>query len=156
MSARTDRDTDGFDNWNAFVPQHIPESGPFPERHAVLMGDDHAAFHRLTRALFEERGVYDATFGYNLARLNLDRRHPNAGFRYAVDADDRSVLRAEFTPTTEFCPAADALITLLIRSKAASNLVRIRQSGIHCRPAVSEHVRGRTVAARGRTVVYDR
>jgi hypothetical protein len=47
----------------------------------VLVGDDHAAFHRLTRDIFEERGVHDATFGYNLARLNLDARHPDAGFR---------------------------------------------------------------------------
>ncbi|WP_440765194.1 hypothetical protein [Natronorubrum sp. DTA7] len=106
----TVRTTDSFDGWDAFDPDHVPESGPFLEGHAVLTGDEHAAFHRLTRALFEERGVYDATFGYNLARLNLDRRHPESGFRYAVDADDPSVLRAEFTPTTEFCPAADALI----------------------------------------------
>ncbi|ELY38412.1 hypothetical protein [Natronorubrum tibetense] len=76
------------------------------EGHAVLTGDDRTAFHRLTRALFEERGVYDATFGYNLAPLNLDRRHPSGRFRYAVDADDRSVLRAEFTDQQGGCHGA--------------------------------------------------
>ncbi|MFC6717500.1 hypothetical protein ACFQGT_04560 [Natrialbaceae archaeon GCM10025810] len=100
----------GFDDWETFDPDHVPEPGPFLEGHDVLEGEDHVAFHRVTRDLFEERGVYDATFGYNLAKLNLDRRHPDAGFRYAVDADDPSVLRAEFTPTTEFCPQADALV----------------------------------------------
>ncbi|MXV64285.1 hypothetical protein GS429_19885 [Natronorubrum sp. JWXQ-INN-674] len=102
--------SDGFDEWDAFVAEHVPDVGPFLEGQNVLTGDDHAAFHRLTREVFEERGVYDATFGYNLARLNLDRRHPEAGFRYAVETDDPSVLRAEFTPTTEFCPQADVLI----------------------------------------------
>ncbi|TYL38526.1 hypothetical protein CV102_12040 [Natronococcus pandeyae] len=100
-----------FDGWNEFVPAHVPDPGPFLEGHDLLCGDAHAAFHRLTRDLFEERGVYDATFGYNLAKLNLDRRHPDAGFRYAVDADDSGTLRAEFTPTTAFCPMADALVT---------------------------------------------
>jgi hypothetical protein len=75
----------------------------------VLTGREHLAVHRLARALFEERGVYDMTFGYNLARLNLDQRHPDAGFRYARDADDPSVLRAELTPTTAFCPQSDTL-----------------------------------------------
>lgn len=136
-TAGTDRDIDGFDNWDAFAPEHVPESGPFLEGHAVLTGDDHAAFHRLTRALFEERGVYDATFGYNLARLNLDRRHSDAGFRYAVDADDPSVLRAEFTPTTEFCPAADALIKGAFRAwngladRHEYDLVRVRVHPSH-------------------------
>jgi hypothetical protein len=87
--------------------------------------------------LFEERGVYDMTFGYNLARLNLDERHPSAGFRYAVDADDPTVLRAEFTPTTEFCPQSD---TLTIGSFRAFNgeadrhgfdLVRVRVDEMH-------------------------
>lgn len=49
------------------------------------------------------------TFGYNLAKLNRDTRHADAGYRYAVDADDPSVLRAEFSPTTEFCPQSDTL-----------------------------------------------
>jgi hypothetical protein len=60
----------------------------------LLSGSDHAAFHRLTMDLFDERGVYDMTFGYNLARLNLDHRHPDAGFRYGREPDDESVLRA--------------------------------------------------------------
>ncbi len=136
-SAETNRDTDGFDGWETFVPDHVPTPGPFLEGHAVLAGDDHAAFHRLTRALFEERGVYDATFGYNLARLNLDRRHPESGFRYAVDANEPSVLRAEFTPTTEFCPAADALIKGAFRAwnglahRHEYELVRVRVHPSH-------------------------
>lgn len=109
-SARPDADSsDLFDSWDAFVPEHIPEPGPALEGHDILEGADHVAFHDRSRALFEERGVYDATFGYNLARLNLDRRHPDAGYRYAVDADEPETLVAEFTPTTAFCPQADAL-----------------------------------------------
>jgi len=104
-----DDDTD-FDEPDAFVSEHVPEPGPFLEGHDVLEGEAHVAVHEIARDLFEERGVYDATFGYNLARLNLDQRHPDAGYRYAVDADDPSVLRAEFSPTTEFCPQAGALI----------------------------------------------
>ncbi|RQH00114.1 hypothetical protein [Natrarchaeobius oligotrophus] len=104
-------DSTGFDPWDEFVSDTLPEPGPFLADHRVLVDDAHVGFHRLTRGLFERRGVYDATFGYNLATLNLDRRHPGAGFRYAIDADDPDVLRAEFTPTTEFCPQADALVT---------------------------------------------
>ncbi|QSW98759.1 hypothetical protein [Haloterrigena alkaliphila] len=128
---------DGFDAWDAYSLDHVPEPGPFLEDHEVLTGDDHLAFHRLTREVFEERGVYDATFGYNLARLNLDRRHPESGFRYAVEADDPSVLRAEFTPTTEFCPQADALITGSFRAwnglehRHEYDLVRVRVSPSH-------------------------
>ncbi|WP_394328196.1 hypothetical protein [Natronorubrum texcoconense] len=136
-TTETERTTDGFDGWDAFDLDHVPEPGPFLEGHAVLTGDEHAAFHRLTRALFEERGVYDATFGYNLARLNLDRRHPDAGFRYAVDADEPAVLRAEFTSTTEFCPAADALVKGAFRawnglaSRHEYDLVRVRVHPSH-------------------------
>ncbi|ADB60603.1 hypothetical protein Htur_1718 [Haloterrigena turkmenica DSM 5511] len=128
---------DGFEPWDAFDPDHAPAPGPFLEGHDVLAGDDHLAFHRLTRELFEERGVYDATFGYNLARLNLDRRHPEAGFRYAVDADDPSILRAEFTPTTEFCPQAEALVTGAFRAwngladRHEYELVRVRAHPSH-------------------------
>ena len=128
---------DGFDAWDAFDPDNVPAPGPFLEDHAVLAGDDHLAFHRLTRELFEERGVYDATFGYNLARLNLDQRHPEAGFRYAVDADDPTVLRAEFTPTTEFCPQADALVKGAFRAwngladRHEYDLVRVRVHPSH-------------------------
>ncbi|WP_423999268.1 hypothetical protein ACOZ4I_10520 [Haloarcula salina] len=96
----------GFDGYDEFVPDHLPEPGPFLTDADVLTGTDHAAFHRLTMDLFDERGVYDMTFGYNLAQLNLDQRHPDSGFRYARDGD---VLRAAFTPTTEFCPQSDTL-----------------------------------------------
>ncbi|MFC3959264.1 hypothetical protein [Halovivax cerinus] len=160
-----------FDDYDEFVPDTIPQPGPFLAGLSVLSGDDHLAFHRLTRDLFEERGVYDMTFNYNLARLNLDSRHPDAGYRYArerldpaalVDAvetsgdgddsphhDDRchledsfpagelSVLRAEFTPTTPFCPQCH---TLAIGSFRAWNgladrheydLVRVRAHPMH-------------------------
>lgn len=97
----------GFDTYDTYVPDSLPEPGPFLQEGEILVGREHAAFHRLTRWLFEERGVYDVTFGYNLARLNLDRQHPDAGFRYALESP--SVLRAEFTPTTAFCPQTDTL-----------------------------------------------
>jgi hypothetical protein len=127
----------GFDAYDEFVPAHIPDPGSFLSGHDVLTGHDHLAVHRLARRLFEERGVYDMTFGYNLARLNLDERHPSAGFRYAREADDPSVLRAEFTPTTEFCPQSD---TLTIGSFRAFNgeterheydIVKLRVDDMH-------------------------
>ncbi|MBZ6496303.1 hypothetical protein [Natrinema longum] len=133
----------GFDQLTTFEPAHIPEPGSFLEGHDVLEGDDHVAFHEVTQELFEERGVYDATFGYNLARLNLDRRHPDAGYRYAVDADDPTVLRAEFSPTTEFCPQADALVKGSFRAwnglsdRHAYELVRVRVRSTHHQ---SEHL----------------
>ncbi|MFP4591711.1 MAG: hypothetical protein ACLFMX_02850 [Halobacteriales archaeon] len=140
-------DDDLFDEYDAFVPAHLPEPGPFLSGHDVLEGSDHVAFHRLTRELFECRGVYDMTFGYNLARLNLDARHPGAGYRYAVDADDPSVLRAEFTPTTPFCPQAH---TLAIGSFRAWNqeldehefdLVRVRCAPMHHRSdEINDHL----------------
>ncbi|WP_458189057.1 hypothetical protein [Haladaptatus sp. NG-WS-4] len=98
-----------FDDYDDFVPEHIPEPGPVLDGHEVLTESDHVEFHELSRDVFERRGIYDATFGYNLARLNLDARHPDAGFRYAVDADDPTVLHAEFTPTTPFCPQSTSL-----------------------------------------------
>jgi len=104
----TDED-DLFDEMDQFVPAHLPEPGSFLEGHDILAGDRHVTVHQTSRALFEERGVYDMTFGYNLAKLNLDSRHPDAGFRYAEEADDPAVLRAEFTPTTAFCPQSDPL-----------------------------------------------
>ncbi|WP_254763911.1 hypothetical protein [Natrinema marinum] len=127
----------GFDEPGTFVPDNVPEPGAFLASHDVLEGDDHVAFHEITRELFEERGVYDATFGYNLARLNLDRRHPNAGYRYAVDAEDPAVLRAEFSPTTEFCPQADALVKGSFRAwnglsdRHEYDLVRVRVRPSH-------------------------
>jgi len=132
-------DSDDFDDYDSFRPENLPAPGPFLDGHGVLTGRRHAAFHRLTRERFEERTVYDVTFGYNLARLNLDTRHPNAGYRYAVDAEDPSVLRAEFTPTTEFCPQSDTLVTASFRAWNADgvgsshefDLVRVRVAPMH-------------------------
>ncbi|WP_233752284.1 MULTISPECIES: hypothetical protein [Halostella] len=141
-------DEETFDEYDAFGPEHVPEPGAFLDGHDVLDGEDHLAFHDLTRELFEERGVYDMTFGYNLARLNLDRRHPDAGYRYAIEdsasiggeslvADDRTVLRAEFTPTTEFCPQSDTLARGSYRAwnglseRHDYDLVRVRVDGMH-------------------------
>jgi hypothetical protein len=136
-----------FDNYDEFVADHNPMPDRFLEGHDVLAGSEHVAFHRLTRELFEERKVYDMTFNYNLARLNLDTRHKNAGYRYAVEdqsADDTiddeavdRVLRAEFTPTTPFCPQTH---TLTIGSFRAWNglsdrheydLIRVRPAPMH-------------------------
>ncbi|WP_440009530.1 hypothetical protein [Halomicrococcus sp. SG-WS-1] len=114
--ASEDASDETFDDYDEFVPRHLPEPGPFLEGTDVLTGDDHVDFHRLTREIFEERGVYDATFGYNLARLNLDSRHPDAGFRYAVAPGERNVLLAEFTPTTKFCPQSDSLTVGALRA----------------------------------------
>ncbi|MFB6189226.1 MAG: hypothetical protein ABEI57_05035 [Halapricum sp.] len=100
---------DTFDDQDTYVPEHLPEPGSFLDGHDVLTGDDHVAVHRMAREVFEARGVYDVTFGYNLAKLNRDTRHPDAGFRYARDNDDPMTLLAEFTPTTEFCPQGDSL-----------------------------------------------
>ena len=121
-----------FDDDDAFVPAHLPEPGEFLEGHSVLTDDDHVAFHRHTRECFEARGVYDMTFDYNLARLNLDTRHPAAGYRYAEETDDAAVLRAEFTPTTPFCPQADTLTVGSFRAwngladRHEYDLVRVR------------------------------
>ncbi|MFC7173746.1 hypothetical protein ACFQL0_11070 [Haloplanus litoreus] len=139
---------DDFDDDDSFESAHLPGPGPFLDGHAVLTGPDHAAFHRLTRTRFEARSVYDVTFGYNLARLNLDARHPDAGYRYAVDADDPSVLRAEFTPTTEFCPQSDTLATASFRAWNADDvgpphefsLVRVRVAPMH---EASDRINGR-------------
>jgi hypothetical protein len=122
-----------------FDPDVNPTPGTFLDGHDVLAGEAHVAFHETTRDLFEERGVYDMTFGYNLADLNLDTRHTEAGYRYAVDAADSNVLRAEFTPTTPFCPQSH---TLTIGSFRAWNglrerhdyeLVRVRVDQMHQR-----------------------
>ncbi|WP_254768095.1 hypothetical protein [Salinilacihabitans rarus] len=142
--AASDGDDGSFDDWAEFVPASVPEPGPFLDGHDVLAGEDHVAFHEVTREVFEERGVYDATFGYNLARLNLDRRHPDAGYRYAVDADDPAVLRAEFTPTTPFCPQAAALAKGSFRAwngladRHGYDLVRVRVHPSHHRAAAVE------------------
>lgn len=132
----TDGD-DTFATYDEFVPDSLPEPGPYIADHDVLTGSDHLAFHRLARSLFETRGVYDMTFGYNLARLNIDRRHPDAGFRYARQNDNSSVLRAEFTPTTEFCPQSDTLTVGAMRAfngeahRHEYDLVRVRVAPMH-------------------------
>jgi hypothetical protein len=135
----TSSDEDIFDDYGEFVPAHLPEPGPFLDDHRVLSGTEHAAFHRLTRALFEERTVYDMTFDYNLARLNLDTRHEGAGYRYAEERDDPSVLRAEFTPTTPFCPQTHTLAVGSFRAwnglsdRHGYDLVRVRAGRSHHR-----------------------
>jgi hypothetical protein len=139
-----------FDPYDTFYPGHLPDPGPFLDGHDVLSGPEHTAFHRATRGIFEARGVYDMTFGYNLARLNLDTRHTEAGYRYAVErppADDlptgaaESILRAEFWPTTEFCPQSDTLTKGSFRAwngereRHEFDLVRVRVAGSHHRSA---------------------
>ena len=125
-----------FDPIDAFVPKNLPEPGAFLREGEVLTGDRHVAVHRRVTDAFEEHGVYDVTFGYNLARLSLDPRHPDAGFRYGEptdpsagdDGDDshaggaggenasRDVLRVEFVPTTAFCPQAEPLAVGALRA----------------------------------------
>ncbi|RDZ63930.1 hypothetical protein C5B90_12535 [Haloferax sp. Atlit-12N] len=128
---------DRFDDSDQFVPEHLPDPDAFLDGHRVLEGDDHVAVHRVARELFEERGVYDVTFGYNLARLNLDQRHPDAGFRYAEDRDDPSILRVEFTPTTPFCPQSKTLTVGAFRAwngladRHDYDRVRVRVAPMH-------------------------
>ncbi|WP_207592839.1 hypothetical protein [Halomontanus rarus] len=132
-------DDDGglFDDYEQFVPENIPRPGPFLEGHRILRDDEHVDFHDRTREVFEERKVYDMTFNYNLARLNLDTRHSGAGYRYAEEAGDPSVLRAEFTPTTPFCPQAHTLTIGSFRAWNALSdrheysLVRVRTAPMH-------------------------
>jgi hypothetical protein len=139
--------TDALAPSGEFDPAVNPTPGSFLTGHRVLDGDDHVAFHDLTRDLFEERGVYDMTFGYNLADLNLDTRHQEAGYRYAVDADDPSVLRAEFTPTTPFCPQSHTLTVGSfrawngLRDRHDYDLVRVRVADMHQRSdAINEEL----------------
>jgi len=150
---------DTFDGYGDFVPGHAPAPGEFLADHDVLDGREHLAVHRLARELFEERAVYDMTFGYNLARLNNDRRHPDAGYRYAVERSEAvdgdlptpdggsretegegaRVLRAEFTPTTAFCPQSDTLTRGSLRAwngladRHEFDLVRVRVAPVHQR-----------------------
>ncbi|QAU12046.1 hypothetical protein EKH57_04415 [Halorubrum sp. BOL3-1] len=151
-----DDDDDLFDGYDEFVPASLPRPGESLDGHDVLTGADHLAFHRLTRDCFEERKVYDMTFDYNLARLNLDTRHESAGFRYGVkrgDAPDaidpadidedafdggiNRVLRAEFTPTTAFCPQTHTLTIGAFRAwngladRHEYGLVRVRAAPMH-------------------------
>jgi hypothetical protein len=133
-----------FDDYDEFVPAHLPEPGPFLADADVLTGDAHVSVHQRTRDLFAERSVKDATFGYNLAKLNLDARHPESGFRYAAEGD--AVLRAEFTPTTAFCPQSDTLCVAAFRSwngladRHDYAFVRVRVDPMHQR---SQQVNGK-------------
>ena len=126
-----------FDEPDAFVPAHLPEPGPFLEDQTVLTGDEHVAVHAVAREVFEARSVYDMTFNYNLARLNRDTRHPTAGFRYAEEAADPTVLRAAFTPTTPFCPQSHTLTLGAFRAwnglsdRHDYGLVRVRVAPMH-------------------------
>ncbi|WP_280587822.1 hypothetical protein [Halorubrum sp. Boch-26] len=120
-----------FDDESDFVPEHVPEPGAFLTGHDVLAGEGHVVVHEHAADAFEEHGVYDATFGYNLARLTLDPRHPDAGFRYAEETERPTTLRAEFTPTTAFCPQAEPLAVGAFRALDAVDdhgydLVRVR------------------------------
>ncbi|MFB6254775.1 MAG: hypothetical protein ABEI06_09200 [Halobacteriaceae archaeon] len=132
-----DSDDELFDSYAEFNTSHIPDPGPFLDDHDLLVGSDHLAFHRLTRAIFEQRKVYDMTFNYNLARLNLDTRHPDAGYRYARQAGDHAVLHAEFTPTTPFCPQSHTLTIGSFRAwnglteKHEYDVVRVRVHPMH-------------------------
>lgn len=127
-----------FDDENAFVQEHLPEPGSFLKSADILTGDRHVAVHTMTRELFEERTVYDPTFGYNLARLNEDPRHSDAGYRYA---EDDGTLRAEFTPTTPFCPQTATLAVASFRAwngldeRHGYELVRVRIAPMHNRSA---------------------
>ncbi len=72
-----------------------------------------------------------------MARLNLDTRHKSAGYRYAEESDDQSVLRAEFTPTTPFCPQTHTLTIGSFRAwnglsdRHGYDLVRVRAARMH-------------------------
>jgi len=139
LSPSGGEDDDLFREYGGFDPDGCPTPGRFLADGELLTGVDHASFHETTRDLFEERGVYDVTFGYNLARLNLDTRHPDAGYRYAEEPDDPSVLRAEFTPTTPFCPQSTTLTKASFRAWNALSdrheydLVRVRVDEGHHR-----------------------
>lgn len=128
-----------FADYEAFETEYIPEPGPFLSGYDVLTGEDHTGFHQISKEVFEKRGVYDMTFGYNLARLNVDTRHPNAGYRYAEQDGESSVLRAEFTPTTQFCPQSDTLTTGSFRAwnglsdSHEYDIVRVRVADMHQR-----------------------
>ena len=126
-----------FDAPEEFVSENVPAPGYFLDGHAVLAGDAHVAVHEESRDRFERFGVYDATFGYNLAKLNRDHRHPEAGFRYGIDPERPDVLRVEFTPTTEFCPQSTTLTRGVFRAwnatDSAFRLVSVRVDPMHQR-----------------------
>jgi hypothetical protein len=111
-----------------FDASRLPEPGPFLREGRVLVGAAHDAVHARSRELFAERGVHDATFGYNLAALNRDARHPDAGVRYA-ECEGGDALRVAFTPTSPFCPQAVPLargVAAAWRSADDYGRVRVR------------------------------
>lgn len=108
-----DAGADALDGAGEFVPVHLPAPGPFLDGAAVLTGDAHVAVHRTAREVFAACGVRAGALGYNLAVLNRDRRYPDAGFRYAADAE---TLRAEFTPRAPACPRTAALARSALRA----------------------------------------
>lgn len=126
---------DFLDEWDQYIPDHLPEPGPYLDGHDVLTGDDHVAIHTAVRDVFELRGVYDVAYDYNLARLNIDRRYPDAGLRYAIDADDSTHLRVEFTPSTEFCPQAASLAPAAFRALWAEGVKEYDQVTVRIAPA---------------------
>ena len=94
------------------------------------------------------------TFGYNLGDLNRDRRHPDAGYRYAEAGD--GVLRAEFTPTTPFCPRSDTLAKGSFRAwnglsdRHDYDLVRVRVDRMHHRSdAINDQLADLEASVRG-------
>lgn len=144
MNIPTPGSSDGlaFDDEDEFVPDHLPDPGSHLADHDVLTGSAHVQFHAVTRDLFDERGVYDVTFGYNLARLNLDARHTDAGYRYAESTAEPDVLVAEFTPTTEFCPQSQTLAKGSFRAwnglseRHDYDLVRVRVDETHHKSSI--------------------
>lgn len=56
-------DGDLFGEYEQFDPEYIPESGWFLSGHNVLVDDAHTEFHEVTKEIFDDRGVYDMTFG---------------------------------------------------------------------------------------------
>lgn len=134
---RTDTEPVICDEYSEFKPANLPDPGPFLQNQIILTNDTHVKFHRITKQIFEAKELYDMSFGYNLARLNLDRRHPDAGYRYAEESDDQRVLRVEFTPKTQFCPQTNTISSGSFRAWNSMSkyhpydLIRIRVSDIH-------------------------
>lgn len=132
-----ERDDHSFDGDDEYVPATLPDPGWVLTEQDVLIGDEHIQFHQTTRDLFEEVKLYDVSFEYNLARLYLDDRHPNAGFRFAVETESDGVLRAEFTPKTQFCPQSLTITKASFRAlngvseQHEYNLVRVRVDRLH-------------------------
>lgn len=61
-------------------------------------------------ATVQEVGVYDMTFGYNLAQFNFDHRHPSAGYRYTEDIVERGTLHPNHAVLSAEPPTDDRLV----------------------------------------------